>query len=228
MLLTLLAVSLLHVMAPFPYDDYQTPLMPLLAALTAAVLWQSLDSATSTVKRAAPALLAIATLLLACASPLLMDWIVIRQDRFWFERKSQPDILRLREAARQVRGMYQDDEPRLLLTQDAYLAVEAGCDVPAGLEMGPFSIFPALDNPAVRLLHLHNPATLAELIADGTAPVAATSGYSFALACPETSPLSPATREALYATLEKYYEPQHEIADFGQGHTTLTLWQKRK
>lgn len=223
---TVLAITLLHALSPFPYDDYQTPAMPLLAAAVAAALWQCLDSAPPRVARLAPTVVALAAALTALASPLLMDWMVIRKDRFWFQRKPRPDILVLRDAGRWVRSQMAR-EGALLLTQDAYLAVEAGCDVPPGLEMGPFSLFPDLDDAEARRHHVHTARTLSTLIAETDAPLAATSGYTFALACPGTGPLPEETRRALFDVLARRYEPIREIADFGQAHTVLTVWRRR-
>lgn len=226
---TVAGVTVLHALSPFPYDDYQTPVMPLLAAVAAAGLWQGLDSAPEAAARrwASPLLggLLGATLLMALASPLLMDWMVLRKDRFWFERKPRPDMWVLRDAGRRVRELV--PEGQLLLTQDAYLAVEAGRDVPAGLEMGPFSIFPGLADAEARRHHAHTPATLAHLIQTSDAPAAATSGYSFAVACPGTDPLGDADRSMLFAALARAYDPVAEVPDFGQAHTQLTLWRRK-
>jgi 4-amino-4-deoxy-L-arabinose transferase-like glycosyltransferase len=222
---TVLAVTALHGLSPFPYDDYQTPVMPLLAAAVAALLWQRLDSAPAKALRAVPLLLAAAALLLAAASPLLMEWMVIRKDRFWFERKPRPDVLALRDVGHWVREAM--PKGGVLLTQDAYLAVEAGSQVPAGLEMGPFSVFPGLGDEQARHHHVHTPATLEALIAATDAPLAATSGYTFALACPGTGPLPEADRQTLMDTLARYYEPVRNVPNFGQAHTTLTLWRRR-
>ena len=195
----------------------------------------------------------LAWLLAAAASPLLMDWFLIRKDRFWFETKPRPDLLVLRDAARVVRAKADALGTDLLLTQDAYLAVQAGLDVPAGLEMGPFCLFPGLDSATARARHVHNVETMADLLRGNAAdpgeprkvelcgdageprkvelcgdpvPVlAATSGYSFALACPGTDPLDDASKALLELELDAAFDPLGEPVDnFGQCHTRLTLW----
>lgn len=224
---TAAAVTLLHALSPFPYDDYQTPVMPLLAAVAAAAFWRGAAAADPSGRWSGRLLAGFcgAALLLAMGSPLLMEWQVIRKDRFWFQQKTRPDLLVLRDAGRWIRA--RSPAGSLLLTQDAYLAVEAGRDVPPGLEMGPFSLFPGLADEEARRHHLHTPATLRQAILASEAPLAATSGYSFALACPGTDPLDEAERQRLLEALARRYEPVRSIPDFGQAHTTLTLWRLR-
>jgi len=222
-----LAMTLVHGLSPFPYDDYQTPVMPVMAIVVAAVLWQWLDSAASSdVVRKAPLLLCIATVFMALSSPLLMDWKMIRKDRFWFEMKEKPDILALRELGKELREKIAPSE--LLLTQDAYLVVEARRKVPRGLEMGPFCLFPELSDKDARRYHVHNINTLKRLIAESdTAPIALTSGYSFSVACPETQRLPEDQRHAFFTTLNDYYDLVDVKQNFGQGHTEVQIWQRR-
>jgi hypothetical protein len=241
------AITALHALSPFPYDDYQTPVMPLLAIWVAVRWWRSGDTASD--HRAEPSASADASagdvgtaspsaactaimpylfpaaVLLAAASPILMDWVVVRQDRFWFDLKASPDIMLLREAGCRVRAL--SPAGARLLTQDAYLAVEAGLDVPDGFEMGPFCIFPELSDEDARRFHVHNVNTMREEILHGEHPLAATSGYSFAVACPGTQRLAPDDAAALQQALEQAYEPLESYPDFGQGHTELRLWLRR-
>ncbi len=222
-------ITALHALSPFPYDDYQTPVMPLVAWIVAAHIAR-LAEQPGTARPPAPRLtlraLTLATALLALASPLLMEWIVIRQDRLWFERKPQPDLLALRAVGRDLRALIPPGQP--LLTQDAYIAVEARRNVTAGLEMGPFSLFPGLSDELARRHHVHTVDTLANLLRRGDAPWAATSGYSFAIAAPGTGRLDEADRQTLLDALASAYEPISTRPDFGQGHTTLTLWQRKE
>lgn len=220
------AVTALHLASPFPYDDYQTPVMPLLAAVTAAVLWQSIPSDWPEILVQKTILfVAGAAFLMALGSPLLMEWRLIRKDRFWFQQKSKTDLQVLREVGRWIRS--ESPPGSQLLTQDAYLAVEAGRDVPPGLEMGPFSLFPELTDEEAQRFRVHNLRTLRRVMRESTAPLAALSGYSFALACPGTDPLDEGEREALFDEMRQYYEPVREVPDFGQAHTTLTILRRR-
>ena len=64
-------------------------------------------------------------------------------------------------------------EEACLLTQDTYLAVEAGMQVPKGLEMGVFSYYPGLNKLQAERLNLSNREHLMHLIQYGACPVAA-------------------------------------------------------
>ncbi len=221
-------ITALHALSPFPYDDYQTPVMPLLAWIVAAHLARpaAAQARPAAADRMTPRALTLAAVLLALASPLLMEWVVIRQDRLWFERKAVPDLFALRAVGRRLRSGIAPGE--VLLTQDAYLAVEARRGVPPGLEMGPFSLFPDLSPEQARRRRVHTVATLTALLRQGDAPWAATSGYSFAIAAPGTGRLAEADRQALLDALAESYEPAEVIPDFGQNHTTLTLWRRKE
>ena len=224
-----LAITAAHFLAPFPYDDYQTPVMPILAAAVAATLARRLprgQGIPSLSSLLLPGLLV--SLVLAAASPLLMDWVVVRKDRLWFDMKRVPDTLVLRHAGRRVRALSDKvGGNRNFLTQDAYLAVEAGLPLPRGLEMGPFSFFPDLSDADAKRYRVHNENTLRRMMRNTFAPsVAATSGYAFAIACPSTDRVPEETRESLLAFLADFYEPVETLPDFGQSHTDLTLWRR--
>lgn len=220
-----LAVSLVHVIAPFPYDDYQTSVMPLAAALCGALLAGTRGNAVSVRKKDAGVYAAVlCALLFAVASPLCMDWVLIRKDRFWFEMKDEPDVFKLRKAAALLRTYSEGNEP--LLTQDAYLAVEAGMKVVPGLEMGPFSLFPDLDDETAQRVHVHNVATLERTIEKTNAKCAALSGYAFAVSCPTTEQIDPEVTAQLRAAVEHRYQRVAMLSDFGQGHTQLEVYRR--
>ena len=225
--MTVLAITLVHALSPFPYDDYQTPVMTLLAAVVAAGLWQRFDAPVhAALARKIPYILFIVTVIFALSSPLLMDWVVIRKDRFWFEKKPKPDILVLRDVGKALKDAMRPGER--LLTQDAYLAVEAGCDVPAGFEMGPFSLFPALSDDEARRFHVHTIQTMIDQIAaSGNAAYAATSKYAFSISCPGIQRLPEEDRETLMTAIAEHYDYIQTVPDFGQGHTELRLWRRR-
>ena len=218
------AATVVHYLAPFPYDDYQTPVMPLAAAVAAALLAAAVAESGLRHRVVAWTLVVIAGLFMV-ASPLCMDWVTIRKDRFWVEMKETPDLFKLREAGAWLRANTAPGD--VLLTQDAYLAVEARRKVLPGLEMGPFSLFPDLDDATARRRRVHNVSTLATAIAETDAPVAALSGYAFAVSCPTTDRLAPEQRETLLQAVRAHYEPAASVADFGQGHTTLELYRRR-
>lgn len=220
-----LAVSAVHIIAPFPYDDYQTPVMPLAAALGGVLLagaWGVPSERESYGVYAA----VVCALLFAAASPLCMNWMMVRQDRFWFQMKDEPDVFKLRKAAALVRANTKTGGP--LLTQDAYLAVEAGMKVVPGLEMGPFSLFPDLDAQTAQRVHVHNVETLERAIAETDAECAALSGYAFAVSCPTTEQINPEVTDRLRAAVEHRYQRLAELPDFGQGHTQLDIYRLKK
>jgi len=247
--LILAAITGLHLSAAFPYDDYQVFLFPLLGALIASSLMSALTinpsaeqalavpspedptPQTSAAKKPKPRLmpglgmiqllfLALATAT-AFSSQTNQDWFVEARDRIWWKMKPQSDVKTLQEVGDWIQS---ESEPGdLLLTQDAYLAIEADRPVPSGLEMGPFSYYPEMANEQAELLHLHNKTSLQALIQTTTAPIAALSGYSFTIACPQVEELASEHQQALQAELEKRYRLDHEKTSFGQGHTTLRI-----
>ncbi len=193
------ALCLVHLVAPVPYDDYAIPaLLPL--AMAAATLLPTLplgDLQPRLIKTFALLSLLVTTI----GAPLAQEWFVIRQDRFWVETKSEPDLFRLRRAGVAIRAEAERLGTDTLWTQDTYLAVEAGLKVPAGLEMGPFS----------------PPQALEQL-----PPLAAWSGYTFAMEFP--SLVRADDQEERLAELKNTYDtPLLVLPNFGQGHTTLTL-----
>jgi len=215
------ATFLVHVTAPFPYDDYQTPIMPLAAVAASVLFWEGFRDL-----RQGPVLaaFAFAAALFAFTSPMNESWLVLRKDRFWVEKKAKPDILALRETAREVAALLPPGAS--LLTQDAYLAVEAGCPVPPGFEMGPFGYFAELSDDEARRFHVLNRNLAQEAISGGEFPVAALSGYAFAMSAPELVK-NDAERAAIDAALAEHYSLDRTVPDFGQEHTPLQVWRRK-
>lgn len=197
-----LAVFAVQMMAPHPYEDYQVPVMGLLAVI-AAVLVSEL--------RGAP-LLALG-LAWGCSfgSPLLEQWMTNGQDRFWTLKKEKSELAQLRDAARLVEAL--DPGGKTLFTQDTYLAVETGRRVPDGLEMGPFSILTEADWRA--------------LIDRAECPVAALSGYTFAINPPVCDERPFDRQMDLWSRVKTRYDRVTVLNDFGQ-HATPLLILKRK
>ena len=115
---------------------------------------------------------------------------------------------------------------REILTQDAYLAIEAGMAVPPGLEMGPFSYFPDFTDERARALHVLNRAGLRSLLQQTEAPLAAFSAYGLCIACPAVSELSVEELQELKGLVAARYVPLNSVPHFGQGGTTLQLYQR--
>lgn len=213
--------TLAHFMVPFPYADYNTPAMPFAAVALAVPLGLLAARARLHPLRVGLAALA-ASVAFVAASPWPMKWVGGRQDRFWFVTDGQTALSRLREAGAAVRAANPDGKP--ILAQDAYLAVEAGVPVVPGLEMGPFSLFPDLDDETALARRVHNVSTLSAAIRGTDARVAAIGGYTFAMACPSTDPLDPDTAGALAeAVAERFPETVAEWPRFGQQDAPMLI-----
>jgi len=220
------AVTAVHLASPYPYDDYQVPVMPAVAAAAAVgLVGVAGRCAAPGHARAAAVWAALAWCgCAAAASPLVQEWFVIRQDRFWVVTKKSGDLAVLRRVGAGLRRPGSRETAPLLLTQDVYLAVESGRRVPAGLEMGPFGYFPNLDTEQARRVLVLNRELLRELLDRAEAPDAAFSGYAFAIGAPTMAELDAAEQRALRERVARRYKPVGEVRDFGQGWTTLELW----
>ena len=201
------AVFLVQMLAPFPYEDYQVPVMGLLAVF-AAVLFFGRPASV-------PARGLLLTLGLAWAasfgSPLLEKWTTNGQDRFWTLKKDQCELAQLRDVARYIEE--EDPNGETLLTQDLYLAIETGRKVPDGLEMGPFSM---LSDEEWR-----------KLLSSAPCKIAALSGYSFAIAPPRCDE-TPVERQIEYFhLLKKNYDLVQKVDNFGQNATSLLILKRK-
>ena len=85
------------------------------------------------------------------------------------------------------------------------LPVEAGAQVPHGLEMGPFSYYPEMASEDAERLNLLNKEMMLELLLKAEAPVAAFSGYGLTVESPRIKKISSIHWNALRAALEKGY-----------------------
>lgn len=227
--LSLGALLLVHLSAPFPYDDYQVPLYPLFAAVLAAAIVRLIaripdETAGARLSVWVAAVLLLASLAQAGSSPMLMDWFVRGRDRIWWRMKSERSLANLHRVAAELRAV--DPAAHELLTQDTYLAVEAGLHVPPGLEMGPFSYFPDFDDDRAARLHVLNRAGLKKLLDTSEAPLAAFSEYGLCIACPQVSELPPEEQLDLRARVQARYELVRIEPAFGQGSTTLRLYRR--
>lgn len=211
-------VSLVHLLAPFPYDDYQAAVYPALVWLVAAHLPGRIPE---TQRPRLAAAVGGVCLLFALSSPQIQDWFSAGRDRIWWNTKSRPDLATLRETADHLRELA--PEADTLLTMDAYLAIEAGMDLPRGLEMGPFSYFPDLDTERARRLHVLNAERLQTLIRETDAPLAAVSGYGFSIRSPQITKLSAEEHHRVRQALEAYYHPVSIVDPFGQANTRLEI-----
>ena len=108
------------------------------------------------------------------------------RDRIWWRLREESPVAQLRDTAKWVRALNTPESGTHLLTQDTYLAVEAGLPVPHGLEMGPFSYYPDWEREKAERLGVMNRDMMLELLKTETnAPIAALSGYSLSIRSPE-------------------------------------------
>lgn len=215
-------ITLVHFLAPFPYDDYQVIVYPLLVSALAATLVPHCPERQQL--RAVFALLLICTAA-SFSSPINQDWLIRGRDRIWWKFKETPDLLALQKVGAELREKLGKDG--LLLTQDTYLAVEAGARVPHGMEMGPFCYYPDMPREQAEKLNLLNEEMMMETLAQARAPVAAFSGYGLTIRSPEISEISSNDRKALQAILESVYTKTAEFPNFGQAYTTLEIFERR-
>ncbi len=197
--------------APYPYEDYQVPVIGLLAvsAVVLAVRTPLFDS------RVAAFVLPLLALGLTWAgsfgSPLLESWMTNGQDRFWTRVKAKTELAQLRDVAQTIEAI--DPGGTTLLTQDLYLAIETGRKVPKGLEMGPFSV---LTDHAWR-----------ELLSAAPCEVAAVSGYTFAIEPPVCTERLLDQQLAYWNLLKKHYDLVLKEDAFGQHATTLLILKRK-
>lgn len=226
------AVTLVHLSAPFPYEDYQVIVVPVLAAalaVTAAAAISDFRLQMADLKpeicNRLPALFLLA-LLVSCAassfsSPVNQAWFVKGRDRIWWQLKDESPIRKLREVALWLSEQGCDEG--VLLTQDTYLAVESGLSVPEGMEMGPFCYYPEWPRERAERLRVLNRERMAEVLGTTRACVAAMSGYGLAIRAPAIEPLPEEEQEMLWSVLGSRYEEAFEVPDFGQALTTLRV-----
>ncbi len=216
-----------QLLMPVPYDDYQVPVMGLGAMILAICCVSVKENARRFRLISGTAILAL--LFFSISSPMVQRWFFITQDCFWSKIRTTPSVVELRSIAAELRQRVEaGDAPRLILTMDTYLAVETGFDVPRGMEMGPFCYFPELPTEAAEKFHVHNTETFLNLIRSTPAPVAALSGYAFAIGSPVMTDMRiTPERDRLVTAVDDRYRPIFSIDDFGQNHTRLDVFTLR-
>ena len=235
-----IALSLVHLAAPFPYDDYQVPVYPIFCAAlasTGARWWLREENRRyggSPELRSARRLAILTVTWLMCglyafSSPLAQSWFVAGRDRIWWRLREESPVAQLRDTAKWVRALNTPEGGTHLLTQDTYLAVEAGLPVPPGLEMGPFSYYPDWEREKAERLGVMNRDMMIELLQTETnAPIAALSGYSLSIRSPEVQEVVRDDQLAFDEILATRFERVESVPHFGQAGTTLDLWRLKK
>ena len=215
LLVSFLAVFIVQMLAPFPYEDYQVPVMGLLAVYAAVTFVKNTNTPLSTSTSSLHLLLVLGLCFAnSFGSPLLEKWMTNGQDRFWSLKKEKCEMAQLRDVAKRIEA--QDPGGKTLLTQDLYLAIETGRTVPKGLEMGPFAML--TDEEWRKLLTETSPAEC---------KIAALSGYAFAIEPPVCKERSVEKQMEYWTLLKQNYKLVDREEMFGQNATTL-LMLKRK
>jgi hypothetical protein len=220
--LSFAAVFFLQLSAPFPYDDYQVPLMPILAVLIAVPFANRTAGLSGAMRFGFPVLVSG---MCAFASPLVQDWMTNGQDRFWSVKKGRSELSLMRDVARRLERM--DPGGKTLLTQDLYLAVEMERKVPEGLEMGPFSYFPDLSTAEAESIKVMNTERMERLLRSAPCRLAAFSGYGFAIEVPKGTETPGTVQKRFRSVLEESYGKVESVPCFGQGHTKLDCYIRR-
>ena len=212
------SVFLLQLSAPFPYDDYQVPVMGMLTVLIVSG-FVSRGSA-----RGRGWFAVLAACLVSFSSPLLQEWATYGPDRFWNHKKEQTELAKLRDAGREIEAV--DPGGKTIFTQDLYLAIETGRTVPAGMEMGPFCYFPEMPTEEARAVHVLNRTLMDDLIRTNACRVAACSGYAFAIAVPTCDEVPFEEQKHFFEALKRNYRLVDSVPKFGQNATTLLILAK--
>ncbi len=205
-----LAVFAVQMLAPFPYEDYQVPVMGLLAVFAAVnYLGKSADGAADGKTKKFLLVLGL-SFAASFGSPLLEKWMTNGQDRFWSVKKEKTELAQLRDVAKMIEAI--DPRGKTLLTQDLYLAIETRRRVPKGLEMGPFSVLAD--------------AEWRRLLARAECPVAALSAYTFAIEPPVCKERPRGLQIDYWRLVKKNYELVAKEDAFGQNATPLLILQR--
>ncbi len=219
--LSFAAVFLLQMSAPFPYDDYEVPIMPILVVLVSVLFVEG----TARFGAAAKWFPVLASCLCSFGSPLIQDWMTNGQDRFWSLKKDRSELAQMRDVAQRLEAL--DPGGKMLLTQDLYLAVEMGRKVPDGLEMGPFSYFPEMSTEEAESLHVMNGERLERLLDSAPCKLAAFSGYGFAIEVPKGTRTPVETVRKFSDRLRRKYDRIGLERNFGQNHTWLEMFRRK-
>ena len=227
-----LVVFAVQMLAPFPYEDYQVPVMALLAVFAAvnlvAIATGKMPVAPGTgfatgetpvapednrTVEKSKILLLVLGMCFACSfgSPLLEKWSTNGQDRFWSLKKEKYELRQLQDVAREIEAL--DPGGKDLLTQDLYLAIETGRKVPEGLEMGPFAMLSERD--------------WEQLLDSAPCRMAALSAYSFAVNPPVCDERPLDKQMKFWNIVMRHYNLEIKEDNFGQNATPLLVLKRK-
>ncbi|MBO5941404.1 MAG: hypothetical protein J6R18_09455, partial [Kiritimatiellae bacterium] len=220
--LSFAAVFLLQLSAPFPYDDYQVPIMSIPVVLVSVMFANRVDFGGAMLKYWFPVLLSA---MYAFSSSMIQEWLTDGHDRFWALTKDRSELSQIREVAKKLEAA--DPGGEMLLTQDLYLAVEMGRKVPKGLEMGPFSYFGDIATPCADAINVMNRQKMERLLESAPCRLAAFSGYGFAITVPKGVETPKEVQNRFYGILEGKYRQISAVERFGQHNTTLRCFLRK-
>jgi transketolase N-terminal domain/subunit len=197
-----LGVFLVQLASPFPYDDYQVPVMGLLVAALAG--WGANSTSAGSMRGCLCLFWVLASLAGTVASPLPQEWLVARQDRFWTVRKPVSDLALLRATAPRCPAAGRRGEDA---AHAGPLPCGRGRHARAGrLEMGPFCYFPSLDDADAARFRVLNRNRLSALLASAPCRVAAFSGYGLAIRSPVMDEIPQEDVQLFWGLLGKQYD----------------------
>ena len=212
LLFSFLAVFIAQILAPFPYEDYQVPIMGLIAVYAAVNFVRNVNTPPFTFTSHLHLLLALGLAFAnSFGSPLLEKWATNGQDRFWSLKKDKYELPQLQEVAREIEAM--DPGGKDLFTQDLYLAIETNRKVPTGLEMGPFAML--------------SDGEWKQLISSAPCRIAAMSGYAFAIEPPKCTERPIGKQMEYWGLLKRNYELVAKEDVFGQNATPLLILKRK-
>ena len=93
--------------------------------------------------------------------------------------------------------------------------------------MGPFCYFADLPDDDARALHVMNRSLMEQLLESAPSPVAACSGYAFAITAPSCRETSFDEQTRAFKVLKRHYARTESVLNFGQNTTTLLLFKRR-
>ncbi len=224
-----IAVTLVHLLSVFPYDDYQVFVMPLamiVVAIPAGRVLEGMQRKGALRGAWCTRLLAV-LLVFSLSGSMLQGWLVGPRNLIWWPLREQSSLAQLRQVGKLIRaGTPRATITGKMVTQDLYLAVEAGYRVPRGLEMGPFANFWGLSDAEASRLQVLNFAGTMQMLAQTNAEWAAYSAYGFAIETPGVVPVTPVKRAMLLAKIDDFFSPVAVIPAFGQAQTDLRLYER--
>lgn len=222
--ISLVSMFVLHMSAPFPYDEYQVMVFPLFAVGISVWVIRLVRSAS--VRQGVLLVVVVGSLGAVGASPVTQSWVIRDIDRLWLRQREEAPLARLQRVGRELKSRLGEDD--ILLTQDPYLAVETGAQLPRGFEMGQFSYFPELTKAQAARYNVLNREMLRDQLRTCPARVAAFSGYGLAVQSPQVTELSQVEQNELRAIVHERFDRVDTVHHFGQAETTLTIYERRK